>query len=417
MLPSSYMEKIFLFTLTFTLMISVASAEEFLTTKCSTLIQNDLTNSIQVVDIDGDGVPNILFATGVMGNLHNYVYKDVDCTQEWNNLKNGWTFATPGDVKSFVVTDLDKDGRTDIIVNSIDSSRNKGTPKEYVYVITDKGLVNWNFNKECGLSASVGAGDLDGSGIQNVVLGTKNSKVCALADTVKQKDPVLWSFSTKYPVNHVVVDDFTGDGKMEVLAYAGKYLIGEIYLIDNKGELIWNKEIAGGTFIGVNPSNVIQVAKMGDIGLSTIIGTYEDGLKVFDSKGALSWSYKTDKLISSVEVSDLDNDGKNEVIFGSSPDITVLDNLGQKIWTYSTKEDKTIYSISTSDINGDGIKEVAVGTTRLIYILSDGKLMGEWKYTVEIQGLTKAYEERDADAVAIKLSDLDKDGRVELAAA
>jgi hypothetical protein len=71
-----------------------------------------------------------------------------------------------------------------------------------------------------------------------------------------------------------------------------------------------------------------------------------------------------------------------------------------------------------ADIDADGRKEVAVGTTKYIYILDhDGVLKGSWKYTVEIQGLTKAFEERDANAVAIYMGDLNGDGKTEVAAA
>jgi|GEM_PF-1844509 len=396
-----------------------ASAEGLLEPSCSTLLTGDLANILMVTDVDGDGVPNILMGTKIGGNLHNYVYKDADCTQDWTHMNGGWTYDTPGDVRSFAVSDLDGDGRNQVIINSITSSHTQNTPKEYVYVIHANGLEDWDFNKECGLSASVDAADVDGTGIDNVILGTKSKKVCALADDTKSKKPVLWSYVAADPVEFVKGADMTGDAVPEIIAYSGGYRKGDLTLLSPLGQKLWTAKISGGMYNAMIPSNVIKVATLSSVGPpSIVIGTYESGVQAYSNAGKLIWEYKTGNLISAMEVADIDGDSDDEVIIGSAPNVIILDGQGKKVASWNSGSEKTIYSISAYDMDSDGKKEIAVGTHKFIYVLDDdGSKYGEWKYTVEIQGLTKAYEERDADAVSVFMGDLDGDGEAEIASA
>ncbi len=408
-----------IYVLALLLLASSCQAQELLETKCTSLLNGDLTNIIKVADVDADGKPNILVGTKINGNLLNYVYQGADCTLDWTYTNGGWTFDTPGDVKSFVVSDLDGDGRPQVVINSISSSYTQNTVKEYVYVVKDNGLLDWNFNKECGLSNSVAAADLDASGTANVILGSKSKKVCALQDDTKVKSPVLWTYMASEPVEHIMAQDIDGDGKQDVLGYAGKYKSGELFLLDSQGKEKWTVDITGGMYTGINPYNAIKTGMLSKVGPpSILIGTYESGLRAYSGAGSLLWEFKTGNLISAVAAIDIDGDGDDEVVMGSAPNIYILDGQGKELAKWSTGSEKTIYSISGADIDGDGKKEIAVGTTRFIYILDDdGTKYGEWKYTVEIQGLTKAYEERDANAVSIVMEDLDSDGYPEVIAA
>ncbi|MFH1403284.1 MAG: FG-GAP-like repeat-containing protein [Candidatus Altiarchaeota archaeon] len=398
--------------------VSQGSGDGYLNPTCVSTLSDDFINLIQVVDVDKDGVPNILVGTSKNGILYNYIYKGADCTTDWEVLDNGgWSYNTPGDVKSFAVADLDGDGRNQIVMNSIESKREKSsTPTEYVYVIKDNAIDDWNFDKECGFTHSVDVADIDGTGVKNVVMGTKARKVCVIKDNPKDKTPILWSYDTgKYEVQYVKSMDINGDGKAETIAVSSKYLDAYIYCIDNMGGKMWEANIPKGLYTPALTSNVVEVAEMKPGKYSIIVGTYENGVESYDSKGAKEWSYKTGNLVSSVHTADVDGDGSREVLVGSGSNVIALDGRGGKKWSWGSDTPSTIYSISSADLDGDGKMEVAVGTSRYIHVLdNNGKLKGSWRYTVEIQGSSRAYEERDANAVAIRFSDLDLDGAVEV---
>ncbi len=400
-------------------MTSYASAQEYLEPKCVSIIQNDQANILKVDDIDGDGVPNILVGTSINGNLHNYVYKGADCTTDWSYIKDGWIFDTLGDVKSFYITDLSGDGRKQIVLNSIASTKTGSkTPTEYVHVITNNGVEDWNFNKECGLTHSIYAEDIDGTGVKNVIMGTMSKKVCALKDSVKQANPVLWTYIADNPVQYVKSADIDGDGSIETVAYAGKYLIADMFALDKNGQLKWTANIADGLYNAALPEKIIAVDDIdGDGKYETIVGTYKKGAIAYDSMGTLKWSYETQGPVSSVITSDLNGDGKKEILIGAAPNLFALDTTGRLLWKWTQDTEETIYSMSAADIDGDNKKEVAVGTTGYIQVIKDGKLLGGWKYAVEIQGSDRNYSQRDAHAVSVYMGDLDNDGEAEIVGA
>ncbi|MBD3389271.1 MAG: hypothetical protein GF416_09260 [Candidatus Altiarchaeales archaeon] len=399
-----------------------AFGEEYLESACQSNLQNDLANIIEVDDVDGDGVPNILVGTSINGVLYNYIYKGANCRVEWSALdSNGWSFNTRGDVKSVYSGDIDLDDRGEVAVNSVKSTHPKSQqPSEYVWVISgDNALVDWNFDKECGLTHSIYAADIDGTGVLNVIMGAHSGKICALKDDTKQKTPVLWSYDTKrHPIYFVKTGDLNGDGNLETVALSSKY--GEAYVIavSSTGTLLWEQKIDGGVYTPAIAGNIMDVTDLeGDGKAEIIVGTFENGAIVYNGDGSIRWSSEKGKLVSSILATDLDG-GTDEVLVGSSPTVTALDSNGNVKWRWTAPLDNTINSMSAYDIDGDGKKEVAVGKTRYIRVLDDnGMLKGGWQYLVEIQGSDKKYEERDASAVAVYMGDLDSDGDAEVAAA
>ncbi|MFH0862654.1 MAG: hypothetical protein V1875_06465 [Candidatus Altiarchaeota archaeon] len=401
------------------LLAATASADEYLKPTCQSILKGDLINGMQVVDLDKDGTPNIMFGTSTGGVLHNYIYKGADCTTDWTALiSGGWNYDTDGDVRSFKVVDLLGNGKNEVVINSVKSAAGGSQPPgTYIRAISANAIDFWNFRDACGFSQAVDAADIDGTGKPNVVFGALSSNICALKDSgdgLMPKGSLLWSYQAKNPVGYVKALDIDGDGKIETVALANKYMEAYLIVLSSGGTLKWEKKIDGGIFTAMVPENVVSVSDInGDGKAETIVGTYKNNVIAFDSAGNELWRYDTKNLVSSIHVADIN--GKRTVLAGSAPKVYALDGSGSLVWTWEALTKSTVYSMSSAEL--DGGTSIAVGSTKYLYVLDgNGKLKGTWKYTVEIQGLNKAYEERDANAVAVYMGDLDGDGETEVVA-
>ena len=305
-----------------------------------------------------------------------------------------------------------------VLVNSVGSSHASSPPQEYLFVIGNTGIMDWRFLRECGLTNSVDAADLTGSGISNVIMGSRSSRVCAIKDEHRDRSPLIWSYAAGNPVEHIMADDFTADEESEVAGYAGRYMQGKLFMLDSNGNEMWSDDISGGVFTGINPSDVIKSASLSaDGSKSIVIGTFNSGLIAYSANGKRLWDFETGNLISAVAAYDINKDGYDEIIVGSAPNVYILDRNGKEIGRFRGDSEQTIYSISAADIDKDGKKEIAIGATRSIYVIDhEGTMLGQWRYTVEIQGVEKTADERAADAVSVVMTDLDSDGMPEIVA-
>ncbi len=406
------------------LLSASASAEGYLTSTCQSVLPGDLVNVIVVDDVDGNGIPNILAGTSVNGKIYNLVYKGADCSIDWSAMKSGgWVYDSSGDVRSIKVVSLLADGKKQVVMNSAKSQASGSrTPGPYLRAISQNAIDFWSFRDECGFSFAVDAADLDGTGKPNVVFGTMGKYVCALKDSrdgLLEKNAVMWKYIAKSPVHYVKTLDIDGDGKVETVALDKEYLSSNIYALDNAGKLKWQVAIEGGVHKPVLPANIMDVRDInGDGKAETVVGTYKNGVRAYDSKGADLWSYDTGKLVTALLVDDLDGDGSYETLAGAAPRIVALDSGGTPLWTWTMEaKNGTINAMAAYDVDGDGRKEVVVGATKYLYVIDDdGSLKGSWQYITEIQG-GKAYKERDANAVAVAAGDFDADGEAEVAAA
>jgi len=117
----------------------------------------------------------------------------------------------------------------------------------------------------------------------------------------------------------------------------------------------------------------------------------------------LKWSYATNASIrSSAAASDLDGDGRLEVLFPSGSTLYALSSDGKALWAFTVNS--TIHSSpAVGDIDGDGIKDVAFGADNgLLYVLGGG---GTLKWAFATGGPV---------TVSPALADLNQDGKLEI---
>ncbi|MCX6695599.1 MAG: hypothetical protein NTU61_04825 [Candidatus Altiarchaeota archaeon] len=408
------------------LLLPIVSAEGLIKTNCLNTLTSDFVYPMAASDINGDGVIELLVGTRVSGLVSAYKYKGYDCNNDWGSVQSGgWTYSTGGDVLSMYVGDLTNDKKIEIVANGVDPILNKNTNPmtKYAFVLTAKGTEDWNFKEQCGVSYTVYASDVDKSGTKNVILGTKSSKVCVLKDSVKTKEPVLWTYVTSRPVYAVRADDIDGDGSIEVLAIDKQGTYSAVYCLSSTGTLKWKYDIDGGIYtVNTNAERIFHVVDLDADGKKeVVIGTYNHGVDVLDSAGQLKWNYKTQggsspELVSVVLPYDVNMDGKLEVLVGAKPYLYSLSPTGALKWKVPV--DTMIYGLAVGDVYGGSDNEIIVSSTRYIHVFTgQGSKIDSWAYKVEIQGRDVKFTEKDVNGYSVAVADLDGDGANEIAAA
>ncbi len=142
-----------------------------------------------------------------------------------------------------------------------------------------------------------------------------------------------------------------------------------------------------------------------------IFGTKKGEIIVIDENAKEHWRFKVQDDMESVEsmfldqevmnsinapptITDLYNDGKQKIIFGSEKGkIYCLDDQGKPIWDYDTKSGIR-GGILVEDINNDGKKEIVFGATDgYLYLLSDkGKLIEKFKQESPLESTPGFYK-------------------------
>jgi Cys-rich repeat protein len=208
-----------------------------------------------------------------------------------------------------------------------------------------------------------------------------------------------------------------------VLSFMHKYFIGAgdtIYVDVSSDGVNWTTKwsINGSAsqsqwtgvslFTGFSPSSTFYIRfRLFSDSTGVDDGWYIDDVRVYTPQTiATLWSYITGPWMeSSSSLGDIDNDGKLEVVVGSSDKKVYALNGedGSVLWSYTTGEGVGS-SPSLGDIDNDGKLEVVVGSYDYkIYALNgeDGSLL--WSYTT-------GYPVRSSPS----LGDIDNDGKLEV---
>lgn len=323
-----------------------------------------------------------------------------------------WNCDIPGGVvcSSPVVSDLDGDGRVEIVVGT----------QGGVYCFSNAGVLLWNYS--AGGENFPTVADLHSDGKRVVLISNAdNGMVYCLNGT---NGNLIWSSTctgNPFYSDAPTVADVNNDGKMEVIAMAayancfdrnGTKLWDYIYPgggfdsqpaiadinNDGKPELIFDHQgrfcvLAGdGKLLMNNESGaygsecspvVADINKDGS--LETILSTY-NGVYAFNSSGGLLWG-KSMGSFSCPAIADVNYDSKMEIAF-VRPDITpvlLLDKNGNQLWNFSIghyPQQRVDASPVIADIDGDGKKEIIVGPIDgMVYCLNnEGKEL--WNYYV-----------------------------------
>jgi len=210
-----------------------------------------------------------------------------------------------------------------------------------------------------------------------------------------------WTFETEAPVNHVRAGDVDGDGLQDiVIATADKW----VRVLENDGDLMWEYETL---FV---PSGLLVNDLDGDAGAAEIIVHGEGQEILLSPSGSLVWTYAAEPggTFNAETAVDLNQDGRLEVVGGSSTGVV----YAYDPWTNRTlrtrsvgTQEQTVTGIWVGDIDGDVRPEIvpSLAGGRFVFALEDDFGLA---WVKQIEG----------EVGLIQGGDVDGDGRAEVVA-
>jgi len=256
----------------------------------------------------------------------------------------------------------------------------------------------WQYQPDEGIvDCSPGVGDLDGDGVQEIVICTTAGEVTAL----DLNGQVKWSHDTEQVVSIPPTIAVRENQKPLILTFtfSGKV----ICLAGDSGRKLWEYAMPNKANWG---TITIAAADINQDGiLEFVTGDKLGNLVCLDEKGSLLWKINLKSCVKTASaLADLDGDGQCEILVGTkATPIVCLSNQGKEIWRLP-EEESTGSGPLVCDLNGDKQPEILLGQGKGLSVLDNkGKLV--WHYPM--QGKVH-------DAVAV--GDIDSDGRLEIIA-
>lgn len=280
---------------------------------------------ILVSDLDEDGKPDLII-------------KSVDTISYYKNISASGTisfgirkdFFVPGVSGNIRVSDLDGDGKRDIILiksNHVSMFRNTSTPGNISFApLMDLGIVYGGID--------LAVGDMNGDGKQDIVMISNNYTSVSLNTSVGVNlsfaSPVNLISSYFHMPNSVTIVDFDGDGKPDI-AVSNTYSTG-YSAQQNTAVSIYRNTFSNDTLSFATEINYGAP------------GTYND-----------------------ISSADLDGDGRSEIIFGNGgyynkPNNTFTPDFKISVLKNNSFPGTISFAAQSFQTNGNYVEGIAFGT-------------------------------------------------------
>ncbi|MEI7503320.1 MAG: VCBS repeat-containing protein, partial [Paludibacter sp.] len=213
----------------------------------------------------------------------------------------------------------------------------------------------------------------------------------------------------------VIVCDIDNDGKKEIIATAVSGATGKIYAIRTDFP---NTIVANWNTPAIITDGSISVGDLNHDGILEIAALGSNRLNVLNNKGVLLDSIKVEGLnpVGNPIIADVDGNSGNEIIFGSALgtnqnlfgySMDFVHNNIKKVLGFPLKTHATTFSIPcVSDINNDGKNELIAGVDNWIYIWKTNGIAGnvEWGCDWQNEYNTGEYT-RNCNSVSLESSE------------
>ncbi len=352
---------------------------------------NETLRSVIVADINGDGQNEIVCS---------FAKEVAVLTSEGRILwKQSFEFS-PG----IVVMDLTRDFIPEVIVTSHDNRMGIQVFNERGEKIADREFYSRWYGEPPSLEYTIGirpvwSGDIDNDNLLEVICQvnagyTRDPRGFFVFEYPTFKEEWYYPVAPTLSTIHIV--DINGDGQAEIIAGSHAVCNGRevgstddchayVYAVTLEGERLWRKQIGPQGFSRID----IAIADLDGDGTQEIIGggwSYKDNwgtLFALDSKGDYILGKKKEFGYSVFleAVSDLDNDGKMEILTSSFPSTLALyDDRFGVIRRMQNVRIKLSYDslVAINDYDADGKKEIILTSEDPELLVLNIDLEEEW---------------------------------------
>jgi len=296
--------------------------------------------AIDAYDLDNDGKGEV-----VVGCKDHKLYcYDFAGNQRWAVLTPADPYfpeiePATGEVKQVKCADIDGDGDGEIVI---------GSSNWFAYAYDHEGnklwgTLNWAHQPTAIAFPQMGEGKLAA-----LISTTYND-----ANVFSPEGKKIHSVSVGYhgAAMSVAAGDMDGNGKDELLVGSR---VGGFHCNELGSKKAWAK------FMGAEVSQVAVADLTGDGKLEAIAGSKNFHLLVTDADGEVLWAKNVGEAILDFVVADVNADGTPEIIVATEGGmVRVVDAGGNIVATFSTGGNVT--KIIAADLNGDGKIQIAAG--------------------------------------------------------
>lgn len=327
----------------------------------SFLIEKTHYTGLTIADFNNDGVIDLAEAKYPIG--------EINIKMGSTNIPYSVKLETKGEILALDSADYNNDGKKDIIFSG--GKKNPG-----IHVFLNQGKNDWRLLEDIAdhqIYLKIKAGDFNNDGrvdIAGLLTTQKNRSGFKGGIKIwlqKEKNYKLTQSGIKFdnPFQDFDIGDINGDKILDIVAADSRPYGGiKVFLGDGKGgwTLLSPPPATNGDFLSVNISDINSDGK-NDI----VAGSFINGIKIWLNNGYGGWKeYPTPTKSGSfwsIVNSDINGDGIKDILAGS------FDTHGIRIWisanNYWKKGPELIssfsimYSINSFDINGDNQVDLA----------------------------------------------------------
>ncbi|HEY5591057.1 MAG TPA: BACON domain-containing carbohydrate-binding protein [Paludibacter sp.] len=361
---------------------------------------NKGANYVRVGKLDDSNKNEIVLSSG-------FIYK-----LDGSTLSTVWNYNTTGE--GYVeLSDIDSDSKQEVVF---------AQSWYYIYVYdVDTKTTKYSIKSDLDINALL-LTDVNNDGVDEILYGDGQWGNIYCHNSVTQA--LIWTVpNPEHGVSAINYADVNNDGKKELIWAAGWTSTGSDYLYiynvpDNK--LLWRSDDIVGPFYAVASGDV------DDDGKDEIVAVSYESESGYDSGILLIIDAQTNKLkwkcdgnflygawqgLYNVSISDIDNDGKNEIIVAADQTYTgkiwIVDGKNHTIKSshlFSTENVGELHSLEVNDIDGDGQKELIAASSSTLYVINPTDWSIKWNVS-----LSSTYSNP-----IIKCSDINGDAKKEI---
>jgi Ca2+-binding RTX toxin-like protein len=362
-------------------------------------------------------------------------------------VKESWKVGVFGSgigASGIITADIDNDGIVEIVAAGSNSTFGSGN---FWYILEKSSTSQeysqrWLSNLESAGISKIAAFDPDQDGIYSIFVGLANGEIHIYDGATLEKvgyldtpassiNQILWADADNDSINELIVSDnqntflydSTSLSLKHQIAYGGSDVeVGNVDS-DSANEIVFSTgtvvEVNGTTtkedwkYAGGSFGSLIELSDIDSDNIQEIIGasSWYD-ITAFDADvQSPKWQINTNQDIDALLVTDVDNDGVEEVIYGDGQwgEIHAYDavTLTQK-WQINNP-DHGVTDIAVFDTDGDGEQEILWGS-------GASSTGADYLYVHGIPSLTQEWQSQHIDGPfhAIDVGDIDGDGTEEI---